>query len=182
MDDSKIIELYFARNERAIEETRDSYGHLLFSIAMGIIHNCTAAEDCEMDTYVRAWESIPPTRPEFLSAFLSKITRNLALNSLRDEKRRRPLGPELIFEELSEAIPAASGDLTDDITLRDAINDFLASLENTKRGVFVRRYFYMREVKQIASEMGISTGSVKITLWRVREELRRHLESRGVVI
>lgn len=182
MDDNKIIELYFARDESAIEQTRVSYGRLLISIAMGILHNRTAADDCESDTYVRAWESIPPTRPQHLSAFLSKITRNLALNYLRDEKRRRPLGPELIFEELAEAIPATSGDLTDDITLRDAINDFLSSLDSTKRGVFVRRYFYMREVKQIASEMGISTGSVKVTLWRVREELRHHLESRGVVI
>ena len=182
MDDGKIIELYFARDERAIEETRLSYGRLLMSVAMSILHNAIDSEECESETYFRTWQAIPPTRPTYFSAFLTKITRNLAINRLHQNQSRAPLGPELIFEELAEAIPDTQGDITEDIELRDALNDFLEALDKTKRQIFVRRYFYMREVKQIAKEMGISAGSVKINLGRVRQELRLHLEQRGIVI
>lgn len=182
MEDNRIIALYFARNEQAIEETRAKYGRLLISVAMGILHNKPDSEECESDTYLKAWQTIPPTRPTYFSAFLTKITRNLAINRLHQNERRIPLGPELIFEEMAEAIPATTGDITEDIELRDAINSFLESLDKTRRGVFVRRYFYMREVKQIAKEMGITTGNVKVILWRVRQELREYLEERGIVI
>ena len=182
MDDKRIIELYFARDESAIEETRASYGRLIFSVAFNILESSPDSEECENDTYLRTWESIPPTRPSYFSAFLSKIARNLALNRLRDNKRRRPLGAELVLEELSEAIPDCRGDLAEDIELRDALNDFLASLDRTKRQIFMKRYFYMREIKEIAREMGISSGSVKISLYRTRGELRHFLESRGIVI
>ncbi len=182
MDDGKIIELYFARDERAIKETKASYGRLLMSVAMSILHNSIDSEECESDTYLKAWDSIPPTRPTYFSAFLTKITRNLAINRLHKNSRRASLGTELIFEELSEAIPDREGDITEDIILRDALNEFLESLDKTKRGVFVRRYFYMREVKQIAREMDITSGNVKVILWRVRRELRDHLEKRGIVI
>ncbi len=182
MDDNRIIELYFERDERAIDETRSSYGRLIYSVAYGILESRPDSEECENDTYLRTWESIPPTRPSYFSAFLSKITRNLALNRLRENKRRRPLGAELIYEELAEAVPDNHGDITEDMALRDALNDFLSSLGKTKRQIFIKRYFYMREIKQIAREMGISSGSVKITLFRVRGELRDYLESRGIVI
>lgn len=182
MDDGKIIELYFARDERAIKETKAGYGRLLISVAMGILHNKIDSEECESDTYLKAWESIPPTRPTYFSAFLTKITRNLAINRLHQNQRRAPLGPELIFEEIAEAIPDTSGDITETMELRDALNDFLDSLDKIKRGVFVRRYFYMREVKDIAREMGITSGNVKVILWRVRRELRDHLEKRGIVV
>ena len=87
MDDNKIIELYFARDERAIEETRTSYGRLIYSVAYNILDSAPDSEECENDTYLRTWDSIPPTRPSILSAYLSRISRNLALNRLRDEKR-----------------------------------------------------------------------------------------------
>lgn len=182
MNDERIIELYFERDERAIDETKTSYGRLIYSVAYGILESPPDSEECENDTYLRTWESIPPTRPNYFSAFLSKITRNLALNRLRDNKRRRPLGAELVYEEISEAIPDLRGEVTEEIALRDAINDFLASLDKTKRQIFMKRYFYMRQIKDIAREMGISTGSVKICLYRVRGELRDFLESRGIVI
>ncbi|MBQ8414795.1 MAG: RNA polymerase sigma factor [Clostridia bacterium] len=182
MDDKGIIELYFERDERAIDETKTSYGRLIYSVAYGILESSPDSEECENDTYLRTWESIPPTRPNYFSAFLSKITRNLALNRLRDNKRRRPLGAELVYEELGEAIPDIRGELADEIELRDAINDFLKSLDKTKRQIFMKRYFYMRQIKDIAREMGISSGSVKISLYRTRGELRGFLESRGIVI
>lgn len=182
MDDNRIIELYFDRDERAIDETKSRYGRLIYSVAYSILESRPDSEECENDTYLRTWESIPPTRPSFFSAFLIKISRNLALNRLRDNKRRRPLGAELVYEELGEAIPDLRGELTDEIELRDAINAFLSSLDKTKRQIFMKRYFYMRQVKEIAREMGMTAGSVKICLYRVRLELRDFLESRGIVI
>ena len=182
MDDNRIRELYFDRDERAIEETRQSYGRLIYSVAYGILLSEPDSEECENDTYVRTWESIPPTRPTYFSAFLSKISRNLALNRLRDENRRRPLGAELVYEELGEVIPDTDGDITEDIALRDALNDFLTSLSKTKRQIFMKRYFYMRDIKEIAREMGITKSGVKVTLHRIRGELRSFLTDRGIVI
>ena len=182
MEDSKIIEMYFARDEEAIDQTQLKYGRLLMSVAMNILHNGIDAEECETDTYLRTWETIPPTRPTYFSAFLTKITRNLAINRLHQNERRAQLSTELIFEEIAEAIPDSRGDITEDIILRDALNDFLESLGSTKRQIFVRRYFYMREIGQIAREMGITAASVKVTLHRVRCQLRLHLEERGIVI
>ena len=182
MDDSRIIELYFARDERAIEETKASYGRLIYSVALAILDSRSDSEECENDTYIRTWESIPPTRPTYFSAFLSKVARNLALNRLRRESSRAPLGTELIYEEMAEVLPDSVGDITEDIELRDAINDFLSSLNKTKRQIFMKRYFYMRDIRTIAREMGVTVSGVKVTLHRVRNELRDFLESRGIVI
>lgn len=182
LEDSRIIELYFSRDEAAIDETQRSYGRLLISVAMNILRDSIDAEECETDTYVRAWDSIPPTRPTYLSAFLTKITRNLAINRLRDNKRRRPIDSVIILDELSEAIPETAGELSDQIALKDALDEFLGSLDATKRQIFVKRYFYMREIKDIAREMSITVTSVKVALCRTRRQLRTHLEERGIVI
>ena len=182
MDDKQIIELYFARDERAIEETRSRYGRLLRSVAMTILNSQPDSEECENDTYLRTWNNIPPTRPTYFSAFLSKITRNLAINRLRNRERRVTFATELIFEELAEAIPSGEGDISEDIELRDAINGFLESLSRTKRQIFVKRYFFMRDVKDIAKELGLTVSGVKVSLHRARNELREYLESRGIVI
>lgn len=182
MDDNRIIELYFARDELAIKETKQSFGRLLFSVAYNILRDSMDAEECEDDTYLRAWYSIPPTRPTHFSAFLTKITRNLALNRLRDKKNRIPLNSVLILDELNEVIPATSGDITEDMALQEALGEFLASLDTKRRQIFVKRYFYMTEVKEIARQMGITVGSVKVSLVRLRRELRAHLEERGIVI
>lgn len=182
MDDRKIIELYFARDERAIEETKTSYGRLIFSVANAILNSRSDSEECENDTYLRTWESIPPTRPTYFSAYLSKITRNLALNTLRSKSRHNPPVIQLVFEEIAEALPDTEGDLTDEIELRDAINGFLSELGKIKRRIFVKRYFYMKDIKDISREMGVPISSVKVILLRVRRELRDYLESRGIVL
>lgn len=182
MEDSKIIELYFARDESAIEETKASYGRMLYSVAYGILDDRLDSEECESDTYVRTWESIPPTRPTYFSAFLSAITRNLALDRLRSRIRERSLGTELIFTEVAEAIPDIQGDVVEEIELRDALNSFLGSLDKTKRMIFMKRYFFMKPVKQIARELLLTENNVKVTLFRLRQELRSYLKSRGIVI
>ena len=182
MDDKAIIELYFARNEQAIEETRLKYGRLINSVAFDILRLSEDTEECENDTYFRTWRSIPPTIPTFFSAFLCKIARNLAINRLREGKRNLNMWSDVIFDEIANSLPSTEGDITDDIVLRDALNDFLESLGKTKRLIFMKRYFYMREIKVIAKETGVSVASVKTTLFRLRAELREFIESRGIVI
>lgn len=180
MEDIRIIELYFARDERAIDETRVRYGRLIYSVAYNILDDAPDSEECENDTYIHTWNAIPPTRPTFFSSFLCKITRNLALNRIRADKRK--LNTEFIFCEIEEAIPDTMGEMTEEIELRDALNGFLDGLSKTKRQIFVKRYFFMREINEIAREMGISASNVKVTLSRTRKELRDYLESRGIVI
>lgn len=180
MVDNEIIELYFARDEIAIERTREKYGRLIYSVANRILDDEGESEECENDTYFRAWNAIPPTRPSNFSAYLSKITRNLALNRLRDYSRK----PDtlLILDELGEAIPGVESDPVADIELRDALCDFLAGLSKTKRQIFMKRYFYMCSIKEIARQTSATQGSVKATLSRTRAELREFLENRGVSI
>ena len=180
MDDKRILALYFARDERAIEETKASYGRLLFSIAQNILHSVPDGDECEDDTYMSAWNAIPPTMPEIFSAYLAKIPRNLALNRLRDRGRR--LETQLVYEEIAEAIPDTSGDITEDIELRDALNDFIGRLDKTKRKIFLSRYFYMRSIRDIAKELGATEGSIKVNLTRTRKMLREYLTKRGIVI
>lgn len=182
MDDNKIIELYFARDERAISETKASYGRLLLSVANGILGNMQDSEECENETYLCTWNAIPPTRPSYFSAFLSKITRNLALNRLRNNLNRPTIEASIIFEEIAEALPDNQGDLTEEIELRDAMNDFLERLDKTKRIIFIKRYFYMRSIREIASQTGITVGAVKVTLSRTRKMLREFLTERGISI
>ena len=181
MEDKQIIELYFARDERAIEETRTSYGRLILSVAMSVLRCRPDAEECENDTYLRTWESIPPTRPTYFSAYLSKIARNLAINTLRDKNRHNP-PTEWIFDEIAEALPATEGDPTEDMEIRDALNNFIGGLSKTKRIIFVKRYFYMKTNREISKELDIPFTSVKVILHRLRKELRDYLESRGIVI
>ena len=180
LEDKEIIDLYFARDEQAIEETKTSYGRLILSVARDILGDELDSEECESDTYVRTWNALPPERPNFFSAFLCKITRNLALNRVRDGKRRPNV--DFILDEISEAIPDVSGDITEDIALRDALNDFLEGLPNTKRIIFIKRYFFMREIRDIARELGITVSGVKVSLSRTRKELREFLEERGIVV
>lgn len=182
VDDTKIIELYFARDERAIEETKVRYGRLLYSIANRILSDPGESEECENDTYLRTWNSIPPTRPRRLAAYLSKITRNLAINRLRSNLRKNPPEATLILDELAEMIPSTQGDISEQIDLRDAINEFLTELDSAKRKIFVQRYFYMCSIKEIAWETGMREGSVKSSLSRTRNSLRDFLTERGIVI
>ena len=180
MDDKNIIALYFERDERALTETKDRYGRLLISVANNILSSPEDSEECETDTYVRAWNSIPPTVPEILSSYLCKITRNLAFNKLRERKRR--LDVSLIIDELAEVLPDTEGDITEDIELRDTMNGFLASIDKTRRIIFLRRYFYMQSVKEIARQIGATEGAIKVSLSRTRKMLKEYLTERGIVI
>ena len=182
MDDSRIIELYFARDERAIEETRLKYGKLVRYVAKGILRSDPDVEECESDTYLHVWDSIPPVRPMNFTAYIAKVSRNISLNRLRNEKRHMPPESVALLDEISEMLPDVQGEITESIMLRDALTDFIGQLEPTKRKIFVKRYFYMRSYREISIEMGIGMGTVKSLLSRMREQLRDYLTKRGIVI
>lgn len=184
MEDGEIIGLFFERSERAISETAEKYGRYCRYIALGILNNEQDAEECVLDAYMRAWNSIPPKRPDRLGSYLGKIVRNLSLNALeKNTALKRGAGQAaLVLDELSECIPDGHGeeDLTDDMHIKSVLDAFLGALPTLTRKIFVRRYWYMSSLKEIAAEYGISENRAAVTLLRTREKLRKVLEKEGV--
>lgn len=177
MEDKEIIELYFARSEEAIGETARKYGAYCRTIAGRMLPNAADAEECVSDTWLRAWGAIPPARPERLGAFLGRITRNLALDRLRAEKRQCP-----IREELGECLTAGdpTGAMVDRVVLTAALDRFLAELPPKKRKLFLQRYWYFSTVEELARDFGMSESGVKMTLLRLRRELKEKLKREGI--
>lgn len=186
MEDERIVELYWARSEKAISETADKYGRYCYSIAYNILHSREDSEECVNDTYLKAWNAMPEERPRRLAAFLGRITRNLSLNRLEKyEAKKRGAGQvPLALEELQECVPSADNteQIVDDMALADLLNRFLASSGAEKRKIFMRRYWYLSSVAEIAKAYGISESKVKMSLLRSREELKRYLEKEGVAL
>ncbi|MBO4818873.1 MAG: RNA polymerase sigma factor, partial [Firmicutes bacterium] len=165
MEDTKIIELFFSRDESALLQTSAKYGAYCSSIAFNVLGNSEDASECMNDTLLRAWNSIPPQKPESLKAYLGRIARNLAIDrydKLNAEKRGGGQY-ELALEELAECI-ADTNDQADSSELSQIINDFLKKLDADKRIIFVKRYFYLDPVKQIAKDLSMSESNVKTTL------------------
>ena len=185
MEDGRIVELYWERDEQAIAETQTRYGKYCHRIAYNVLHSDEDAEECVNDTYVRAWNSMPPQRPSRLAAFLGRITRNLALDRyLFDRAQKRARSTELILDELEECIPdpVTAPPLAEEIALRDAINAFLASLPQKNRMVFLRRYWYLSPIKEIAADYGMTESNVKVMLHRTRQSFKAYLEKEGIEI
>ena len=184
MDDKQIVALYWERSEDAIAQTEKKYGRYCHYIARNILYSDQDAEECVNDTYQKAWETMPPKKPELLSAYLGKLTRHIAINSyIHDHADKRSPGMQMILDEAEEFIPdPADSDISDEIHLRDAINSFLASLTQEVRVVFVRRYWYMSSVKDIAKDYGMTESKVKITLMRTRNRFKEYLEGEGISI
>lgn len=183
MDDSKIVELYLSRDESAISHTAQKYGSKLRQIADSILKNKASAEECENDTYLKAWKLIPPNEPRsYLFAFLGKITRHLAIDECRKRtsRKRQALFCELT-QEMEECIPGPS-DVEGDIeanALSQVISAFLSKRSEEQRNVFVRRYWFFDTIPEICRRYGFSQSKVKTMLFRIREELRYYLEKEG---
>lgn len=180
MEDEKIIDLYFSRDPTAIRETQHKYGSYCTAVAKNILISKEDAEECVNDTWLRAWNSIPPARPNILSLFLAHITRNLAIDRYRERfTAKRGKGEmSLCLEELAEC--TGSGEtFTDELELRDVLDRFLESLEPRPREIFMLRYWYMLPVKEIAKRSGITSAAVKMSLKRTRENLKGFLISQG---
>lgn len=183
MEDNGIIELYFSRSEQAIAETDRKYGGFCYSIAYNILFNREDSEESVSDTYLSAWNAIPPTRPGILSSFLGKITRNLSLDKWRCRTAAKRGGGEvpLALEELEQCV---SDDETPERAyerkeLEVSINRFLDRLPPTERNVFLCRYWYLDSIGEIAETFGFTMAKVNSMLRRTREKLRRHLEKEG---
>ena len=183
MDDQQIITLYWQRDERAIPATAETYGSYCFRIAHNILHEPQDAEECLNDVWLRAWNTMPPHRPKFLSAFLGRITRNLALNmySAKSAQKRGGGEIELVFEELEECVSGSESveDVLAAQALGEALNAFLASMPAKKRKIFLRRYWYADSVAEIAGAMGMTENHVSVTLHRQRAALKLFLTEWG---
>ena len=186
MKDEELIEQLFTRDESALEEVSKKYGRYCRSIAKNILRNDEDAEECLNDTWLAAWDSIPPNRPTNLSAYLGRITRNLSLNRIRrDNTEKRGSGETaLVLEELEGCIPAGNTveEAMDEALLVSAIEDFLREQYPERRNIFVRRYWYLSPIKDIAKEYGMSRSKITSLLFRMRNELRAHLEKEGITI
>lgn len=184
MDDPKIVDLFLQRDEAAIFHAREKYGRRLRRLAYGIVQDTQAAEGCENDTYLAAWNAIPPHTPSaYLYAFLARITRRIALNCCRDRKRlKRSAHICTLSAEMAQCIPGADDVEIDAVLLKDAINRFLAGLDAEKRNIFVRRYWYLDSIADIAHRFSLSESKVKTTLFRCRRQLRTQLEREGYTV
>lgn len=200
MEDTAIIDLFFARNESAIKEAEGKYGRRCHYVSYNILRRREDAEECVSDTFFKAWNTIPPTRPSMLSAFLVKITRNLSLDRLRKSSAAKRGGGayEAAFDEIAEMVAgnfgedegvadnSATGGFEDDLVsgmvLSDTLNGFLDNLSAENRKIFVRRYFYFAEIKEIARDFGISESKVKMSLLRSREKLKDVLTTEGFAL
>lgn len=183
MDDKSIVELYFLRSESAIEQTRLRHGKYLSYIARNILGDEFEAEECVNDALLSAWGNIPPNRPRVLSTFIGKITRNIAINRYRKKTaEKRYSGMQLVLDELSEVVSSSDNEevLTERIELRDALNEYLKEQKQTRRIIFVQRYFYSMSILEIAEENGLTEVNVKLILHRMRAKLKDFLAERGI--
>ena len=183
VEDKQIIDLYWARAETAISETAKKYGRYCHSIAFNILRSHEDSEECVNDTFFNAWKAMPPQRPNKLSAFLGTITRNLSLDKWEQyNAEKRGLGQvPFALEELHDCIPALENadQIADDLTLTEILNQFLNTLPKDRRKIFIRRYWYMNTIKEIAEGYSTSESKVKMSLLRSRNELKQLLEKEG---
>lgn len=179
MEDERIVELFWQRDERALAETESKYGSYCRATAQTVLSDGQDAEECVNDAYLDVWNRIPPHRPTVLRAFLGKIVRHIAIDRLRKRNARKRGGGEvfLALDELEECVPDRNG-VEQEVQrneLAQGINDFLTSLPETERRVFLRRYWYMDSVEQLSERFGFSESKVKTMLYRTREKLRAYL-------
>ncbi len=185
MDDAKIIDLYWMRSESAIGETAKKYGSYCRSIAFRILHNDQDSEECVNDTWLGAWNAMPPKRPAVLSTFLGRITRNLALNRWKQVRAEKRGAGEMTvaLEELRECVPAQDGaSALDDMALADVLSRFLFSLPQEAQKFFVQRYWYVCSIREIADSCGVGASKVKMSLLRSRQGLQKFLQKEGIAL
>jgi RNA polymerase sigma-70 factor (ECF subfamily) len=182
MEDKKIVELYWARNEDAITQTSVKYGGMMHATSKSIVGSHEDAEECVNDAYLAAWNSMPENRPTYLGGYMAKIIRNISINRYDRNHAAKRQGVQVVFEELE-------GCLTDYNTpeeeyeqgcLKEVLDNFLESLDEQKRVIFLRRYFYTDSIAEIAQRMQMSEGKIKSILFRLRGQLAATLKEAGV--
>ena len=184
MDDLQIIELYFARDERAIRETDEKYGKLCYRVANNILSNNEDSEECVNDAYLNAWNKIPPTHPHNFMAFICKITRNLSLKKLELASAvKRASNAAVSLAELEEILPddRIAPDVMEEEIGR-AISDFLRKEKEEVRNVFLRKYWFFDSIHDIAVRYSFSESKVKSMLFHTRNRLRDYLKKEGIEV
>ena len=184
MEDQGIIALFFKRSEQAIEETDKKYGGYCYSIAYNILSNREDSEESVSDTYLAAWNTIPPRRPNFLNAFLAKMTRHISIDRWRKLSAQKRGGGEIILalDELEECVDTHN--VETELAKKEltrVLNTFLSSLPETERNVFLCRYWYLDSIQTISEVSGFSQSKVTSMLHRLRGKLRRKLSEEGYV-
>ena len=183
MEDREIVELFWQRSEKALAESRAKYGGLCRHVALGVLGSPEDAEEAVSDALLRAWNSIPPQRPDCLDAYLAKLSRRAAVDLLRKERAGKRWSGEaaLALEELEDCVPGASGpeEALEASELASLIARFLRSQPELSRKVFLRRYWYVESLSEIAQAFGWSESKVKSILFRTRKGLGRFLEKEG---
>lgn len=186
MQDPQIIDLYWARDERAITESQRSYGSYCHSIAFHILYDRNDADECVNDTWLRAWNAMPPQRPNKLAVFLGTITRNLSLDRWKGKHAMKRGNGEMMLalDELAECVPDrhSTEDAVEAAELERLLNEFLHTLPERECNVFLRRYWYMEEYGEIADRYGMKLNTVKTVLFRTRARLKDYLEKEGIVL
>ena len=184
MTDNDIIEAYWNRDEAAISMSSDKYGAYCRSIAYNILEDLSDTEECVNDTWLGAWNSMPPHRPGILRTFLGKITRNLSFNRYKAKTAQKRGGIDLVLLELEECIPAPdiAEQATEEGLIISAIEAFLLKESARSRSIFLRRYWYVQSIKAIAKDFSMSENAVSSLLFRMRAKLKQHLEKEGIAL
>ena len=184
MDDEAILNLYRLRQAAALTETEAKYGRLCFCVADRILNSREDAEECVNDTWLHAWNAIPPEKPKLFSAWLSRVTRNLAISRLRKNRAARRGGAEidLVLDELAECIPGGTDpqQVLEANELAEAVNRFLSTLKPLERDAFVARYFYAASLAELSARTGWTVGKTKTVLRRARLKLQTYLKEEGL--
>ncbi len=186
-DDDLIIAQFLERDETAITNVECKYGKYCHAIAFPILYDEEDTKECLNDTWLKAWNSIPPTIPEILSAYLGKITRNLAINRYRQQNALKRTCDYLAepLEELQECVSLSMNNVSEEMNkqeLEEVINSYLDGISKQKRQMFVRRYFYFDDIEEIAKRFHMKESSVKVALHRMRKALKFELEKEGYEI
>jgi len=183
--DDQILDLFWERDENAVVEAKQKYGNRLFKTAINVLRSKEDAEESVNDTLFKAWETIPPGRPEMLGAFLAKISRNISINKLKAKSAaKRGGGLTLLLNELTDSLPANSSpekEFEGKLVVK-AINTFLSDMEKSARFVFILRYFHGESIIDISERFRISESKTKSMLFRARKKLQAFLEKEGIIL
>jgi RNA polymerase sigma-70 factor (ECF subfamily) len=182
MEDQRIVDLYWDRDEDAILHTQRKYDSLCRTIAQNILGNLQDAEECVNDAYLKVWNSIPPQRPQSLVAYLSRVVRNISLDRYRhNHAEKRSRGADVMLSELEECLSDDSVvSFSNDEGITDALNRFLKTLDQENRILFVRRYYYMDSNEVLSKTFAVNENTVRQRLFRMREKLKEFLEKEGI--
>ena len=183
MEDTRIVDLYWARSESAITETSKKYGKYCYSIAFSILANAEDADESVNDTYLDAWNAMPPHRPAVLSTFLGKITRRLSIQKWRMKNAEKRGGGEIMLalDELADCVPS-DNNVEREIEaaeLAKDLNAFLQTISASERDIFIGRYWFMLPIIEISTKTGFGESKIKMMLFRTRKKLRAYLKKRG---